>query len=95
MAGNSISASNKKNALHRPIGFEQADMMAESADTKTGGYHIPNLILGEKPKQNIFYGKYGNLRRNFLQVHRPQLWMELVNSGHLSCHLKAINQMAE
>ena len=60
-----------------------------------GDYYIPNLILDEEPEQDVFYGKYGDLRRDYLQEHRPGLWMVLVNSGKLADHLKGVERMAE
>ena len=68
--------------------------MAELTYTLVGDYYIPNLILDEKPEQDVFYGKYGNLRRNYLQGHRPMLWATLVNSGKLASHLKEIERTA-
>ena len=44
--------------------------MAELTYTKVGDYYIPNLILDEEPEQDVFYGKYGSLRRSYLQKHR-------------------------
>lgn len=69
--------------------------MAELTYTRVGDYYIPDLILDEEPEQDVFYGKYGNLRHNYLREHRPKLWMVLVNSGKLADHLKDIEQMAE
>jgi hypothetical protein len=69
--------------------------MAELTYTRVGDYYIPNLILDEEPEQDVFYGKYGDLRRDYLQEHRPGLWMVLVNSGKLADHLKGVERMAE
>ena len=69
--------------------------MAELTYTRVGDYYIPNLILDEEPEQDVFYGKYGDLRRDYLQEHRPGLWMVLVDSGKLADHLKGVERMAE
>lgn len=69
--------------------------MAELTYTKVGDYYIPDLILDEEPEQDVFYGKYGSLRRNYLREHRPKLWMVLVNSGKLADHLKGVERMSE
>ena len=69
--------------------------MAELTYTRVGDYYIPDLILDEEPEQDVFYGKYGDLRRNYLREHKPKLWMVLVNSDKLADHLKGIEQMAE
>ena len=38
--------------------------MAELTYTRVGDYYIPDLILDEEPEQDVFYGKYGSLRRD-------------------------------
>ena len=69
--------------------------MAELTYTRVGDYYIPDLILDEETEQDVFYGKYGDLRRDYLREYRPKLWMMLVNSGKLANHLKGVEQMAE
>ena len=69
--------------------------MAELTYTKVGEYYIPDLILDEEPERDVFYGRYGSLRRDYLREHRPGLWVALVNSGKLADHLKDVEQMAE
>ena len=49
--------------------------MAELTYTKVGDYYIPDLILDEEPEQDVFYGKYGDLRRDYLREYKPKLWM--------------------
>jgi hypothetical protein len=68
--------------------------MAELTYRKVGDYYIPDLILDEEPEQDVFYGKYGDLRRDYLREHKPKLWMVLVNSGKLTDHLKGVERMA-
>ena len=69
--------------------------MAELTYTKVGDYYIPDLILDEEPEQDVFYGKYGGLRRDYLREHKPRLWAVLVNNGTLADHLKGIERTAE
>lgn len=69
--------------------------MAELTYTRVGDYYIPDLILDEESEQDVFYGKYGDLRRDYLREHRPGLWMVLVSSGKLADHLKGVERMAE
>ena len=69
--------------------------MAELTYTRVGDYYIPDLILDEELGQDVFYGKYGDLRRDYLQEHKPKLWMVLVNIGKLADHLKSVERMAE
>ncbi len=69
--------------------------MAELTYTKVGDYYIPDLILDEEPEQDVFYGKYGALRRSYLQEHKPRLWAVLVNNGTAVEHLKGIERAAE
>ena len=68
--------------------------MAELTYTRVGDYYIPNLILDGEPEQDVFYGKYGSLRGDYLREHRPTLWAALVNSGKLANHLKEIERTA-
>ena len=69
--------------------------MAELAYTKVGDCYIPDLVLDEKPEAKKFYGKYGDLRRIYLQEHKPTLWMVLVNTGKVDDHLTSIEREAE
>lgn len=69
--------------------------MAELTYTRVGDYYIPNLILDEGPEQDVFYGKYTSLRRDYLREHKPWLWAVLVNNGTLADHLKGIERAAE
>ena len=69
--------------------------MAELTYTRVGDYYIPNLILDEGPEQNVFYGKYGSLRRDYLQEYRPFLWAAMASSGKLTDHLKEVERTAQ
>ncbi|MDE7219874.1 MAG: TnpV protein [Oscillospiraceae bacterium] len=63
--------------------------------TKVGDYYIPDLMLDECLTTEKFYGKYGDLRRAYLQKHKPKLWMLLVNTGRADNHLTSIERAAE
>ncbi len=69
--------------------------MAEPTYTRAGDHHISDLVLDEEPEQDVFYGKYGDLRRDYLREHKPRLWEVLVNNGTLAGHLKGIERAAE
>lgn len=69
--------------------------MAELMYTRVGDYYIPNLILDEEPEREKFYGKYGDLRRDYLREYKPALWASLVSSGRLDDHLTTIERLAE
>lgn len=64
--------------------------------TKAGDYYIPNLIIGnEDEKDERPIGKYGSLRRTYLEEHRKPLFNHLVLSGTLHTHLKDVNEQAQ
>ena len=49
--------------------------------TETDGYLIPDLVLPETDTRPI--GKYGELRRQFLKKHRPDLFDLMLLEGTL------------
>ena len=48
-----------------------------------GDYRLPNLEAPEAPK----VGKYGMLRRSYLQSHRNAYYTGMLLSGRLNAHL--------
>ena len=56
------------------------------------GYRIPNLLPPQEIEVTI--GKYGLLRRRFLQEHRRVMFTNLLTSGRLTEHLLEIDQAA-
>lgn len=66
--------------------------MTELTYTKNGDYLIPDLTLSETPEDARPLGKYGRLRRSYLQEHRPGLYSRLVLSEKLFTHLREINE---
>ena len=57
--------------------------------TKIGDYRIPNLTVPTKTYQ---IGKYGMLRRTYLNEHRPNLYSILMMKGELLKHLEEIDK---
>ncbi|MCR0437765.1 TnpV protein [Longicatena caecimuris] len=57
-----------------------------------GEYQIPNLTL--KNENEVQLGKYGLMRRNYLQQHRPILFTNLLTSQTLNQHLLEIEETA-
>ena len=55
-------------------------------------YLIPDLTLGEQPKEPL--GKYGMLRKRFLKEHRKGTYAGLVLNGTLQAHLLEIDRTA-
>lgn len=58
--------------------------------TLHGDYYLPDLTLPEAPKQPI--GRYGRMRKAYLEEHRPGLYERLVLSGKLYDHLTEIDR---
>ena len=66
--------------------------MTELSYTVCGDYAIPNLQLSYPVDQHI--GKYGKMRKRYLQEHRPVLYNYLVLSETLCPHLLEIDNAA-
>ena len=60
--------------------------------TEINGYLIPDLILPETDTRPI--GKYGELRRQFLQEHRSDLFDLMLLEGTLHSHLADVDAEA-
>ena len=67
--------------------------MTELTYTKNGDYRIPDLKLSEEPQSKPL-GKYGMLRKTYLQEHRPILWNQMILSETLFPHLREIDESA-
>ena len=68
-------------------------MMKELTYTKQGEYYLPNLTLEETGEQPL--GKYGMMRRSFLQENKPILYNDLILKGKLFDHLREIEETAK
>ena len=60
--------------------------------TQNGDYLIPNLTLSETEAKPL--GKYGRMRKTYLQEHRPVLWNSMILSEKLYPHLREIDETA-
>ena len=58
--------------------------------TLHGDYFLPDLTLPEDPKLTI--GRYGRMRKAYLEEHRPGLYEQLLLSGRLYDHLAEIDR---
>ena len=58
--------------------------------TLHGDYCFPDLNLSDADKTPL--GRYGRMRLNYLQEHRPGLYTRLILSGKLYEHLTEIDQ---
>ena len=66
--------------------------MEELTYSRNGDFQIPDLNLNEAGQ--IPLGKYGRMRKVYLQTHRPILWNELILSEKLYPHLREIDETA-
>ena len=65
----------------------------EIAYSKCGDYLIPDLALQEEELSP--FGKYGQMRKQYLKEHHSVLFSELLLSGQLFPHLVEIDQACE
>ena len=66
--------------------------MSQLTYGSNGDYLIPNLTLTEQERQPL--GKYGRMRKQYLQEYRPVLWNSLLLSEKLYPHLREIDEAA-
>ena len=59
--------------------------------TLHGDYYLPDLAVNE---EELTYGKYGMLRKQFLKEHRSAKYQYLLLTGKLTKHLNQIDQEA-
>ena len=55
-------------------------------------YLIPDMTLSEQEAKPL--GKYGRMRKKYLQEHRPVLWNQMILSETLYPHLREIDETA-
>ena len=60
---------------------------------KCGDYYLPNIGLPEQPGSPL--GKYGRMRKQYLQDHRPILWDRMILDGTLFPHLHETDRICE
>ena len=68
-------------------------MMNEMTYTQTGDYFIPNIKLENSEAKPL--GKYGRMRRAFLQENNPMLLDDLILTEKLFPHLWEIEETAK
>ena len=66
--------------------------MNELTYTRSGDYWIPDLSLSQQETRPL--GKYGRMRKAYLQEHRPVLWNSLILYEKLYPHLREIDEPA-
>ena len=66
--------------------------MNELSYLTSGDYLIPDLTLTEQEQKPL--GKYGRMRKKYLQEHRPVLWNQMILSETLYPHLREIDETA-
>ena len=67
--------------------------MSELIYRRNGDYLLPEMGLTEAEKKPL--GKYGMMRRQYLEQHRPGLYTRLLLSGKLMEHLQEIETTAQ
>ena len=60
----------------------------------SGDYLIPDLTLIEQEQEAKPLGKYGRMRKRYLQEHRPVLWNQMLLRETLYPHLREIDEAA-
>ncbi len=60
---------------------------------QSGDYFLPEIALSEQATKPL--GKYGRLRRTYLQEHRQALFNHLVLSEKLFPHLNKVDEQAQ
>ena len=66
--------------------------MTELNYRTSGDYLIPDLALTEQEQKPL--GKYGRMRKKYLQEQRPVLWNQMILSETLYPHLREIDETA-
>ena len=66
--------------------------MNEITYSRVSDYDLPNLTL--PTQKDIFVGKYGLLRRDYLKTHRKIIYINLLTSDKLQEHLVEVNRSA-
>ena len=67
--------------------------MSQMTYRQVGDYQIPNLTL--PTEENVTLGKYGMLRKKFLQENKKVYFTQLIAKGELMRTLKATEMEAE
>lgn len=65
---------------------------------KVGDYYVPDLRQFDEDTEPVDerpIGKYGSLRRTYLEEHRKPLYNHLLLSGKLHSHLRDVNEQSQ
>ncbi|WP_311928499.1 TnpV protein [Lactococcus lactis] len=84
--------SDKYHLLSSKQSVKGAMNMNEITYSRNGDYLIPDLTLTQQPTQPL--GKYGRMRKTYLEEHRKALFNHLLLSEKLQAHLLEIDQTA-
>ena len=68
-------------------------MTQNLAYTKCGNYLIPDIKLAHTDEQSL--GKYGRMRRVFLEQNKPMLFNDMVLTETIFPHLWEVQQTCE
>ena len=68
-------------------------MVQKLTYTQYGDYYIPDIKLAHKETQSL--GKYGRMRRTFLEQNKPMLFNDMVLTETLFPHLWEVQQTCE
>lgn len=68
-------------------------MTNELTYTRNGDYLIPDLTLTQQP-ETVPLGKYGRMRKDYLEKHRPILFQKLLLEEGLYPHLRETDETA-
>ena len=68
-------------------------MTNELTYIQNGDYLIPNLTLSEPPEAAPL-GRYGRMRKNYLEKHRPILFQKMLLEESLYPHLRETDETA-
>jgi len=62
--------------------------------TQVGDYLLPNIVLRKPPNAEPLT-KYGFMRKNYLQDHRPILYRQMLMSEELYLHCREVQHQAQ
>lgn len=68
------------------------DRMTNLTYTKSGDYYIPDIIIQEISKP---IGRFGRMRRKYLQEENPILYNDLILTENLFPHLLEVEEIAQ
>lgn len=73
--------------------FEKHDEQNGLHYTLHADYYLPDLVLPEKEYPPL--GKYGRMRKTYLQEHHKLLYSRMLREGSLWQHLHEVDELAQ